>query len=286
MFTMEGTFDLHVHAFPDVTERLADDLTIARKCREAGMCGIAVKAMQESTTSRAYYVNQLLADFRMVGGVCLNYPIGGINPSAVDTALRCGGRIVWMPTIQSKFHAELKGKLGKGSAGLYYYNPAGSTGITILDEQGNLSEPTKEVVSLVKEHNALIGTSHLSPGEIIKLVRYCRDEKVKIIVNHLGWTPQYDIELARAAVADYAHIELTAVTFGGYTHKMAISDCIHLIRTLGKRNVVLSTDAGAVRFAQPCEYLRTFAENLISGGIDAQDVREMMSINPLELIAE
>ena len=28
MFTMEGTFDLHVHAFPDVTERLADDLTI------------------------------------------------------------------------------------------------------------------------------------------------------------------------------------------------------------------------------------------------------------------
>lgn len=57
---MEGTFDLHVHAFPDVTERLADDLTIARKCREAGMCGIAVKAMQESTTSRAYYVNQLL----------------------------------------------------------------------------------------------------------------------------------------------------------------------------------------------------------------------------------
>lgn len=97
-----------------------------------------------------------------------------------------------MPTIQSKFHAEFKGKLGKGSAGFYYYNPAGSAGITILNEQGNLSEPTKEVVSLVKEHNALIGTSHLSPDEIIRLVRYCRDENVRTIVNHLGRTPQYN----------------------------------------------------------------------------------------------
>ena len=224
MFTLEGTFDLHVHAFPDVVERLADDLSIARKCKEAGMSGIAIKAMQESTTSRAYYVNQLLPDFRMVGGICLNYPVGGINPSAVDTSLRCGGRIVWMPTIQSKFHAKLKGKLGRGSAGLYYYNPAGAQGICILDQQGELTGEIKEVVALVKEHNALIGTSHLSPEEILKLVRYCRQEKVKIILNHLGWTPQYSLELAQEAVAQQAYVELTAVTFGGYTHKMAIQD--------------------------------------------------------------
>ena len=69
MFSLEGTFDIHVHAFPDVIPRVDDDLTIARKCREAGMCGIAVKAMQESTTSRAYYVNQLVDNFRMVGGI-------------------------------------------------------------------------------------------------------------------------------------------------------------------------------------------------------------------------
>ena len=49
---------------------------------------IEKKAMQESTTSRAYYINQFLADFRMVGGVCLNYPVGDITPSAVNTALR------------------------------------------------------------------------------------------------------------------------------------------------------------------------------------------------------
>ena len=286
MFSMEGTFDIHVHAYPDVIARVDDDLAIARKCKAAGMCGIAVKGMQESTTSRAYYVNQLVEDFRMVGGIVLNYPVGGINPSAVDTCLRCGGRIIWMPTLQSKFHAGLKGKLGQGSAGLYYYNPAGATGITILNESGELIPEMKEIVALVKEHNALIGTSHLSPEEILKLVRYCEQEKVKISVTHLGWTPQYDLTLAKEAIAHKAYIELTAVTFGGYTHKMKIGEGVEWIREIGKEHIVLATDAGAVRFAQPCEYLRTFAENLIAGGIPEGDIREMMTDRPLYLIAE
>ena len=286
MFSLEGTFDIHVHAFPDVIPRVDDDLTIARKCREAGMCGIAVKAMQESTTSRAYYVNQLVDNFRMVGGICLNYPVGGLNPSAVDTCLRTGGLIVWMPTLQAKFHAGLKGKLGQGSAGLYYYNPAGCTGITILDEAGELLPQMKEIVALVKEYNALIGTSHLSPEEILKLVRHCEQEEVKISVTHLGWTPEYNMELAKEAIAHKAVVELTAVTFGGYTHKMHISDCVNFIQTLGVDNLVLATDAGAIRFAQPCEYLRTFAENLIVNGISETDVRTMMTQQPLRLIAE
>lgn len=286
MFSMEGTFDIHVHAFPDVTARLGDDLEIARKCKEAGMCGIAVKGMQESTTSRAYYVNQLLEGFRMVGGICLNYPVGGLNPSAVDTCLRSGGRIVWMPTLQSKFHAHLKGKLGKGSAGLYYYNPIGAEGITVLGEDGELLPEVREIVALVKEHNALIGTSHLSPAEILKLVAYCEKEKVKISLTHLGWTPEYNMELAKAAIAHGAVVELTAVTFGGYTHKMKIGDCVDFIQVLGVEHLVLATDAGAIRFAQPCEYLRMFAEALISGGIPEHDVRTMMSAKPLALIAE
>lgn len=286
MFSMEGTFDIHVHAYPDVIPRVDDDLTIARKCKEAGMCGIAVKGMQESTVSRAYYVNKLVENFRMVGGICLNYPVGGLNPSAVDTCLRSGGRIVWMPTLQAKFHAQLKGKLGKGSAGLYYYNPAGATGISILDEQGNLLPEMKEIVALVKEHNALIGTSHLSPEEIVKLVCYCEQEGVKISLTHLGWTPEYNMKLAEEVIAHKAVVELTAVTFGGYTHKMKIGDCVDFIHTLGTEHLVLATDAGAVRFAQPCEYLRTFAEALIAGGISETDVRAMMSSKPLSLIAE
>ncbi len=286
MFSLEGLFDMHIHAFPDVTERLADDFETARRCKEAGMVGIAVKGMQESTTSRAYYVNKFLPDFRMVGGITLNYPVGGINPSAVDTCLRTGGRIVWMPTLQSRFHAGLKGKLGKGSGLLYYYNPRKAEGITVLDEKGELTEDCKEVISLIKEHNAVLATSHMSPEEILAMAAYCQREQVKCLVTHLGWCPQYDLELGKAALALGAHIELTAVTFGGYTHKRQIGECVQWIGEFGKDNIVLSTDAGAIRFAQPQEYLRTFGENLLANGVEEEDIRQMMSCNPLELIAE
>ena len=286
MFSLEGVFDLHVHAYPDVIMRVDDDLTIAKKCKAAGMCGMAVKAMQESTTSRAYYVNQFVDGFRMVGGICLNYPVGGLNPSAVDTCLRTGGRIVWMPTIQSKFHAELKGRLGKGSDGLCYYNPTGATGITVFSEQGELLPEVKEIVALIKERNAVLATSHLSPEEIVALAKYCEQEKTKCVITHLGWTSQYNFELGQEAIAHKAIVELTAVTFGGFAHKMKLDDCISFIRSWGRENIVLSTDAGAIRFVQPCEYLRSFAEYLVSGGIPKEDIRYMLTDQPLRLIAE
>lgn len=287
MFTLDGLFDLHVHAEPDLVIRAGDDMQFAVKCKEAGMVGFAVKAMLESTVSRAYYVNKAVPGFRMVGGVCLNYSVGGINPAAVDSTLRAGGRIVWMPTGHSKFHAEIKGELGNwGQANHRLYNPPGAEGLSILDEKEELTAEIKAVVELVKQHNALIGTSHLSPKEIIGLVKYCEKERVKVIVNHLGWTPAYNLDMAKEAIDHSAHIELTAVTFGGYTHKMAIGDAVGMIKELGIDNVVLATDSGARRFASPHETLRTFGENLILQGIDENDVKRMMSKNPLELIAD
>ena len=287
MFTLEGAFDLHVHAAPDLVMRSGDDMQFALLGRDAGMAGIAVKAMLESTVSRAYYVNKAVSGFHMVGGVCLNYSVGGINPAAVDTTLRSGGRVVWMPTGHSKFHAIIKGELGNwGKADHRLYTPPRATGLSIFDDQGRLTCEIKDVVSLVKQHNALIGTSHLSPEEILELCKYCQKEKVKLVVNHLGWTPTYDLALGKAALEYGAYVELTAVTFGGYAHKMEIEDAAFWIREMGVNHLVLATDAGARRFASPPEMLRIFGENLILQGIPETDVRQMMGLNPLSLVEQ
>lgn len=156
----------------------------------------------------------------------------------------------------------------------------------MLDEAGNLLPVVKEIVALIKEHNAVLATSHLSPKEIIALAKYCEQEKTKCVVTHLGWTPEYNFELGQEAIAHKAIVELTAVTFGGFAHKMKLDDCINFIHSWGRENIVLSTDAGAIRFVQPCEYLRSFGEYLISGGIPEDDVRYMMTDQPLKLIAE
>lgn len=52
---------------------------------------------------------------RVIGAIVLNNPVGGLNPFAVDYALKQGARYVWMPTAHARNHIdktarELKGK--------------------------------------------------------------------------------------------------------------------------------------------------------------------------------
>src|SRR5690606_17562137 len=93
-------FDLHVHAAPDVTDRRADDIDPVRAYVAAGYTGCVLKAHYESTVGRAHTAGRD-RPIRVVGGLALNQHTGGINPAAVEAALRAGGRIVWLPTADA-----------------------------------------------------------------------------------------------------------------------------------------------------------------------------------------
>ncbi len=43
------------------------------------------------------------------GGIVLNLNVGGINPAAVDVALKMGAVEVWMPPIHSLAHYQATG---------------------------------------------------------------------------------------------------------------------------------------------------------------------------------
>lgn len=285
MFSMEGFFDLHVHSGPDIFERTGDDMDFAYLGREAGMAGMALKSALGSTAERAYLVNKVVDGFRMVGGVVLNYTVGGINPTAVDTCLKLGGRVIWGPSGHSAFHARLKGTLGNwGKKGMTLYNPKGAQGISVFNERGELSEDILEVLSLIKASNAVFCTSHLSPEESLALAKYCGREHIKIVYTHLGWTPEYSLEVGRAFVNYGGMIELTSVTFGSFDNKLRLEDAVQYIHGLGAKNIILATDAGNHRFVRPPESLRAFAVNLILAGVPEADIRHMASTNPLLLI--
>ena len=287
MLYMDEVIDLHVHSGPDVLQRISDDLQFARWAKEYGMAGMAVKSHFESTSSRAHYVNQLVEGFRMIGGICLNYGVGGINPAAVDSCLRTGGRIVWMPSSHSKFHGSVFGKPGDwGRSTMKLYCPRDAEGVTILDDEGRLTEDTKEIVSMAGRHNALIGTSHLSPEEIMLLVKYCRQEKVKVMLNHIRWVPQYSLELAKEAVAEGAYIEITAATISGFTKKMEMADALNIIREIGSERIVLASDCGGMHSVASHEAMRVLLCNLKNNGVGLDQLRQMSVENPAYLISE
>ena len=286
MFTMDGVIDLHVHAGPDVLGRVADDVEIATDCLAAGMAGIAVKAHLESTASRAYHTNRAVAGFRYIGGVCLNYPVGGINPAAVDACLRLGGRVVWMPSGHSRFHAQVTGSLGNwGYSDMSIYNPADALGITVLDDDGNLTPQTREVLALVHEHDALLATSHLSPDEIIAVAEACRDQDTKLVVTHIRWTPAYDLELAKRAIEFGATVEIAGSTVGGYTNRFPIGEVVEAIEEFGPQALIIASDAGGVRHPRPHEAIRILATNLAELGVPERDLDLMLKENPARLVA-
>jgi hypothetical protein len=48
----------------------------------------------------------------VLGGICLDAPVGGLNPAAVETALNSGARIVWLPTISAADNSPFLDRMG------------------------------------------------------------------------------------------------------------------------------------------------------------------------------
>lgn len=226
----------------------------------------------------------MVPGFKYVGGICLNYTVGGINPTATEACLAQGGRIVWMPSGHAKFHKQVQKNFAKYGLERPIYLPPNAEGITILDENGELTEETKAVVEVAKYYNALVATSHLSPEEILKLGKFCTQMGVRHILTHLMWTPEYDLELGKQFIEDGGMVELTGITFGGYVHKRKLAECVEAINVLGAKNLVLSSDTGAVRSMIPSELFRMWSVNLSNAGVSDDDLNLTMKTNPLSLI--
>lgn len=102
-----GGVDLHAHPGPSpFTRRMsimdADAATV-------GFRALVCKSHHHSMQSDILGLEPVglrETGVRVVGGVALNRTVGGLNPYAVELALRMGGRVVWFPTIASSAHIE------------------------------------------------------------------------------------------------------------------------------------------------------------------------------------
>ena len=97
---LQGGVDLHCHSGPSPFPRRVDHVQIARHYAASGFRAVVVKSHHHVT---AFDVAALgphgLAGLpvEVCGGVALNGPVGGVNPRAVDLALKMG--LAHTPTI-------------------------------------------------------------------------------------------------------------------------------------------------------------------------------------------
>ena len=283
--SVEGAIDIHVHTTPDLVDRIGDDRDIIRNAKEAGMLGVQLKGHSECTASRAYIMNQLYPDIKVIGGIVLNHYVGGINPDAVDASLRKGGKTVWMPTIDANYHAIKYGRTGRYS--VQELDSKGSeVGITILNEDGSLINELIDILDLISKYNAVLGTSHLSPEEILKLIDVAKERKVeKICITHpFVKVPGVDIKFLKDVITKGVFSEFGFCTISPMWVDATIEQVKEAIKTLGAGHCILMSDGGQIHNPWPHESLRIFAQCLYEKGISQKDIETMIIKNPKQLL--
>jgi hypothetical protein len=139
--SLKGVIDMHVHSAPDIRERAYTDFELMEAGIRVGARAIVIKSHHGTTMNRAFLVNEHNRivhqgdnNFTMFGSVTLNNAIGGLNPVAVETGLKMGAKVVWLPTTHAANQIRKNGKTG---------------GIECLDG-GKVVAPLKEIFRLIK----------------------------------------------------------------------------------------------------------------------------------------
>jgi hypothetical protein len=233
------------------------------------MKAILIKSHVTITADTATLLQPLVSGLLIFGGVALNDPIGGLNPHAVEAALKLGARQIWMPTLSAAHHRRFERQRG---------------GITILTRQGRLKKEVSEIIEILNRHDVILSTGHLSLRETRILVTEARNRKIqKILVTHPDHTllaiPAADQkELARAGAFFDRCLptkEMCVLTM----EKMAA-----MIRTVGVASTVLSTDFGQPRNPSPVEGMTLYITELQRYGFTDREIDRMARENPAGLL--
>ncbi|ATY84604.1 hypothetical protein CVV65_06295 [Kyrpidia spormannii] len=282
---LQGFIDIHVHSAPSIFPRSVTDQELAEQVRDAGMRGFVLKAHEECTVSRAEILKRSFPELDIFGSLVLNVFVGGLNPYAVDLALKRGAKIIWMPTGSAKHHLGFYGgsdySAQKSEVALRPLQ-----GIEILDKQGRVIPVLYEILDMIAEAGAVAASGHLSPRETIAFVEAAQERGVeKILVAHpdLGVT-QMPLDLQVDLARKGAYLEKSYLPLMPDWKTIDIEQMVDSIRRIGPERCVLQTDFGQVNHPSPPEGYRSFVSLLLKSGLPDRDIRRMGAQNPAELL--
>jgi hypothetical protein len=275
---LTGAIDLHCHFGPDAHfGRSVTALEAAREAAQAGHAAVLLKSHSDSTAAVASTVDQVVDGVRVFGGICCDREVGGLNPAAVEVALRLGAKVVWLPTLTSR-QDEQRGVMQR----IGLRGPA----VDVTDETGGLLPETNEVLDLVAEAGAVLATGHVSARDHLAVVR-AFTPRGQVLVTHameelagpaLGVNEC--VELAELG----AFVELCAMTCIGHFASRTVADIASCAREIGPARCTLGTDYGQAVNPRPAAGFQAFADALVYEGLSGQDVRRMACDNPRQLL--
>ncbi len=278
---LDGAIDLHVHTAPDIYGRSVDDQEAVDDAARAGMRAILLKSHHTLTADRAALAGKGQG-VRVFGGLALNWPCGGLNPVAVETALAFGAKQIWLPTLhaahclsvaeQAVFRAEVE---------------KGRRGIAVIAPDGTPAPGLLPIMEQVRDADAILGTGHVAPREGLAVLRQAKDmglRKALVTHPHMSFTRYTLAEMAAAAalggVLEFDYLSCMPSWIGA----VPVEETARAIAAVGPRHCVIATDGGQEENPRPAAMLAAFADELAAAGATPEALRLMMRENPAWLL--
>lgn len=286
---LEGAVDLHIHPAPSPLPRRMDAAEAANLAAEAGFRAVVVKSHHHSTVTDVLALQSqgtISDDVQIFGGVALNGPVGGLNPKAVDLALKLGGKIVWFPTIASpqhiRHHAEHPNlKFPKLAVKLQPEEP-----VDVL-ANGDLKPEVYEILESIKEADAILASGHMAPDRITAVFEAAREVGVRrMIVNHPNFVIEASYEDAKRWVELGAYIEHSLCMYDEESsfYHWDVDTLVGWIEAMGTERSTLGSDLGQMDNPLPTDSFRKIVGKLLDRGLREGDVRRLVCDNPAELL--
>jgi hypothetical protein len=284
--SLAGVIDIHAHVAPETTllnfRRSLDAIEAAQIARIYGMRGLVLKEHTTETASWAYLVSQMVPGIELFGGIVLNRAVGGINPVAVEAmALTKGGRgrVVYMPTVDAEYRNE------------------GQPNRVPVSRNGQLLPEVLEVLKVMAKHDLGLSTGHISPEEVLLLIRAAKAAGVnKIYVqhpNHGGLVMSMAQMKEAVRLGALIEIVLSGEGFTGGGPKVVNPENPVMdfgpqkladIRALGPANIVVSSDLGQPGRVTHADAFQIALAVLAKEGFSQAEIDMMTKTNPARFL--
>ncbi len=270
--SLKGVIDMHVHSNPDIRHRAYDDFELMEAGIRVGARAIVIKTHQGTTVDRAFLCNrhneivhQGDNDFTMFGSVTMNRQMGGINPWAVESGLKLGAKVIWLPTQSARNNMIKQNQ-----------DPDGC--VDVIRDKKVVPE-LLSIFKLVKDYDVVLGTGHVSPEECFVVVEAARNAGVKkLVVTHPEWwMVGMSLEDQVRIVKDYDVIleHCFAQPMGGGKYKSNLPMNLEAVKACGYKNVMVSTDGGQVENPNWEIALEQYMQYLFDHGVGEEELRYM-----------
>ena len=286
---LQGAVDIHIHHGPDLYPRIQDAFELAQDAKAAGMRGVCLKTHNFPTAPMALLARKHVPGIDIFGSITCNLEVGGVNPSAVEAAIKYEARQIWLPTINSTNHALVTGSVGQHGRGLTIKGGLSDYArkkprLFLLDDEVNLAPALHEIFSMVADADIILNLGHISFKEMTAIVPAAQRAGVKRIICDHPFFSCLSLGQQSELADQGVWINFTAGELLPRWWRVSVADFAAAIRNVGVPRAVVSSDCGQLHNPPMVEALRITCQLLLEEDFTADEIKRLLHHNPAELL--